>query len=140
MNKLQEKTFLGIDYGQKRIGLAIGTLDEKIARSFKIIHHIKELNDIVPAKQIDAFVVGWPLQSDGSEGETCHRVKLFCSALTRQFQKPIYYVDERLTSQKAENYLKDTLYMKIKNRQKILDAESARIILQRFFEEINRRK
>lgn len=134
MNKLQEKTFLGIDYGQKRIGLAIGSINDKIAKSFKIIHNIKELNDIVPAKQIEAFVVGWPLQPDGTEGETCAKVRLFCGALDKKFNLPIYYVDERLTSQRAENYLKETLCMRQENRKKVLDAESARLILQLFFD------
>lgn len=134
MNKIQEKTFLGIDYGQKRIGLAIGKKEDKIAHSFKIIHHINELNDIVPAKQIEAFVIGWPLQPDGTEGETCDKVQLFCGALERRFNLPIYKVDERLTSRKAETYLRDTLYMRPENRKKVLDAESARLILQLFFD------
>ena len=43
MNKLQAKTFLGIDYGVKRIGLALGDNAEKIARAFKIIHNITHL-------------------------------------------------------------------------------------------------
>ncbi len=133
MDKLQEKTFLGIDYGQKRIGLAIGSASDKIANKFKIIHNINELNDIVPSKQIDAFVIGWPLQPDGTEGATCDMVRSFCGALQKKFRLPIYYVDERLTSQKAENYLRDTLCMRPENRKKVLDAESARLILQLFF-------
>ena len=134
MKKIQEKTFLGIDYGTKRIGLALGKSDDKISKSFKIIHNINELNDIVPAKQIDAFVIGWPLQPDGTEGATCDQVRLFCGALQKKFNLPVYYVDERLTSQKAETFLKEGLCMRPENRKKVLDAESARIILQLFFD------
>ena len=132
MNKLQAKTFLGIDYGIKRIGLALGNSSEKVARSFKIIHQLKELEDIIPAKNIDAFVVGWPLQPDGTEGKTCEQVKLFCHRLKEKFKLPVYLVDERLSSKKSEEYLRDTLFMRPEKRKNILDAESARVILQEF--------
>ena len=135
MNKLQAKTFLGIDYGTKRIGLAVGDNSEKVARPFKIIHQLKELDDIVPAKNVDAFVIGWPLQPDGTEGETCHQVKLFCDRLTEKFGLPIYLVDERLSSKKSEEYLRDTLFMRTNKRKDILDAESAREILQKFLDQ-----
>ncbi len=137
MKKLQAKTFLGIDYGAKRIGLALGSESEKIARAFKIIHNLNELNDIVPAKNVDAFVVGWPLQPDGTEGETCQQVRLFCNRLTEKFGLPIFYVDERLSSKKSEEYLRDTLFMRASKRKDILDAESARVILQQFLNSIN---
>ena len=135
MKKLQEKTFLGVDYGTKRIGLALGNDTEKIARAFKIIHNMKELDDIVPAKNVGAFVVGWPLQPDGTEGETCAQVKLFCNRLTEKFGLPIYLMDERLSSKKSEEYLRDTLFMRANKRKDILDAESARVILQCFLNE-----
>lgn len=135
MNKLQAKTFLGIDYGVKRIGLALGDGDEKIARAFKIIHQLKELEDIVPAKNIGGFVVGWPLQPDGTEGETCTQVKLFCNRLKEKFGLPIFFVDERLSSKKSEEYLRDTLFMRADKRKDILDAESARVILQQFLDQ-----
>ncbi len=134
MNKLQAKTFLGIDYGTKRIGLALGNIAEKAARPFKIIHQLKELEDIVPAKNVDAFVVGWPLQPDGTEGETCRQVKLFCERLTEKFGLPVFYVDERLSSKKSEEYLRDSLFMRPDKRKDILDAESARVILQQFLD------
>lgn len=137
MNKLQVKTFLGIDYGAKRIGLALGSESEKVARAFKIIHNLNELNDIVPAKNVGAFVVGWPLQPDGTEGETCQQVKLFCNRLTEKFNLPVYFVDERLSSKKSEEYLRDTLFMRQNKRKNILDAESARVILQAFLDDLN---
>ena len=136
MNKLQVKTFLGVDYGIKRIGLALGNNTEKIARPFKIIHKMNELDDIVPAKNVDAFVVGWPLQPDGTEGDTCHQVKLFCARLTEKFGLPIYFVDERLSSKKSEEYLRDTLFMRAGKRKNVLDAESACVILQQFLGEL----
>ena len=135
MNKLQAKTFLGIDYGVKRIGLALGDSTEKVARALKIIHQLKELDDIIPAKNVGAFVVGWPLQPDGTEGETCAQVKLFYDRLKEKFGLPVYLVDERLSSKKSEEYLRDTLFMRASKRKEVLDAESARVILQEFLDQ-----
>ena len=129
-----QKNFLGIDYGEKRIGLALGNNTEKIAHSFKIIHKITELDDIVQAKSIQAFVIGLPLQPDGSEGKTAEMARQFARRLQEKFPLPIHWVDERKSSVAAENYLKNTLYMRPNKRKNILDADSASIILQRFFD------
>ena len=129
-----QKNFLGIDYGEKRIGLAIGNNSEKIAHTFKIIHKINELDDIVPAKEIHAFVIGLPLQPDGTEGKTAEMAHLFANRLQEKFNLPIYWIDETKSSVTAENYLKNTLFMRQDKRKNILDAESARIILQRWLD------
>ncbi len=127
-----EKNFLGIDYGTKRIGLALAGEKERLPRSFKIIHKLNELDDIVPAKNICAFVIGLPLQPDGSEGDTAANARLFATRLTEKYGLPVYWQDERKTSTTAENYLKETLYMRANKRKEILDAESARVILERW--------
>ena len=129
-----QKNFLGIDYGEKRIGLALGNDAERIAHTFKIIHKINELDDIVPAKDIQAFVIGLPIQPDGTEGKTAEMVRLFAARLEEKFCLPIYWIDERKSSVAAEKCLKETLYMRPDKRKDILDAESARIILQRWFD------
>ena len=136
MNKLQvKKTFLGIDYGTKRIGLALGDDSDCVARAFKTVYKLSELKDIVPAKQVDAFVMGLPLQPDGTEGDICIKARAFAEKLKSEFNLPVYWVDERLTSQRAESFLRDTLYMRPDKRKKILDAESARVILQMFLDQ-----
>ena len=129
-----QKNFLGIDYGEKRIGLAIGNNAEKVAHTFKTIHKLNELDDIVPAKDIQAFVIGLPLQPDGTEGKTAEMAHLFANRLAEKFNLPIHWIDERKSSVAAESFLKDTLFMRPDKRKNILDAESARIILQRFFD------
>ena len=129
-----QKNFLGIDYGEKRIGLAVGNSTEKIAHTFKTIHKINELDDIVLSKNIQAFVIGLPLQPDGTEGKTAELAHLFANRLQEKFHLPIYWIDETKSSTSAENYLKNTLFMRPDKRKDILDAESARIILQRWFD------
>ncbi len=129
-----EKNFLGIDYGSKRIGLAVAGEKERIARSFKIIHKLSELDDIVPSKNICAFIMGLPLQPDGTEGDTAANARLFATRLQEKYALPIYWQDERKSSVAAENYLKDNLFMRQNKRKEILDAESARVILDRWLQ------
>ena len=129
-----EKNYLGIDYGEKRIGLALGGEKEQIARAFKIIQKLNELDDIVPARNVCAFVLGLPLQPDGTEGSTAESARLFAARLQEKYGLPLYWQDERKTSVAAESYLKDTLFMRPDKRKALLDAESARVILQRWFD------
>ena len=129
-----KKNFLGIDYGTKRIGLALADEKERIARAFKIIHKLGELDDIVPAKDVVAFVIGLPLQPDGTEGDTAANARLFATRLEEKYHLPVYWQDERKSSTSAESYLKETLYMRPNKRKDILDAESARVILERWLE------
>ena len=130
-----EKNFLGIDYGTKRIGLALAGEKECLPRSFKIIHKLNELDDIIPAKNICAFVIGLPLQPDGTEGDTAASARLFAARLEEKYNLPVYWQDERKTSTTAENYLKKTLCMRPDKRKEILDAESACVILERWLKE-----
>ena len=129
-----EKNFLGIDYGTKRIGLALAGEKERIARAFKTIHKLNELDDIVPARNVCAFIVGMPFQPDGTEGETAAQVRLFAERIREKYGLPIYWQDERKTSAAAEDYLKNGLCMRANKRKNILDAESARLILDRWLQ------
>lgn len=129
-----EKNYLGIDYGEKRIGLALAGKSEKIPRAFKIIHKLNELDDIIFSKNVCAFVIGLPLQPDGTEGDTATNARLFANRLEEKYRLPIYWQDERKSSVNTENYLKETLCMRPKKRKQILDAESACTILQRWLD------
>ena len=80
-------------------------------------------------------MVGLPLQPDGTEGETAEAARLFAKRLEEKYGLPVYWQDERKTSVSAESYLKDALFMRPKKREEILDAESARIILDRWLKD-----
>ena len=125
---------LGIDYGSVRIGLALSDSVWEHAQPFKIISKIKELDDIVPAKNVVGFVLGLPLQTDGAEGETARQARLFANRLYEKFGLPILWIDERYTSVKAESYLKNDLFMRPDKRKKVLDAHAATLLLERAFE------
>lgn len=90
--------FLGIDYGEKHIGLAIGDNNLKIATPFGIVKNIKEIREIIKKEKIDKIIIGLPL---GFRGETEQTRK------TRQFAKNLEnfeFVDERFTSKMTENH------------------------------------
>ena len=124
---------LGIDYGSVRIGLALSDLKREQATPFKIISKIKELDDIVPAKNVVGFVIGLPLQTDGEEGATAQNARLFAARLTEKFNLPILWVDERYSSLETESYLQEACFMRPDKRKKVLDAHVAARLLERAF-------
>lgn len=121
---------LGIDYGTIRIGVALSDTERKIAEPFKIIYRLKELDDIVPAKNIRAFVVGLPLQTDGKEGEIARLTRLFCMRLIEKYALPVVLTDERYTSKFASEYMSGH-GVRLRKQKKTLDAVAAARILQK---------
>ena len=84
------KQLLGIDYGMKRIGLALSDTHGQFAEPFKIIYKLKELDDIIPAKNIEAIVIGLPLQTNGEEGDIAKQVHLFANRLVEKYNLPVF--------------------------------------------------
>ena len=125
---------MGIDYGSVRIGLALSDEKREQAKAFKIIAKIKELDDIVPAKGVVGFVIGLPLQPDGTPGATAEQAALFARRLIEKFGLPILWVDERYSSVETEDYLKDACFMRPDKRKKVLDARVAERLLERAFQ------
>ena len=129
--------FLGIDYGKKRIGLAICDPDEKIASPLAVLKNsprvIQEILDCIEAENADAIVIGLPLNMDDSEGPQARLVRGFAAALKSHTNLPLYLQDERLSSFEAEEKLADA-GLTIKKKQKRLDAVAAANILQAFLD------
>lgn len=121
---------LGIDYGMRRIGLALCDRSQKIATPFKIIYQLKELDDIIPAKEVKAIVVGLPLQTDGNEGDIARQVRLFSNRVSEKYALPVFLIDERYTSKYASEYLSGRC-MREEKQKKVLDAYAAARILQK---------
>ena len=121
---------MGIDYGSVRIGVALSDDGRDHIRPFKIISKIKELADIVSAKNVVGFVIGLPLQTDGREGSTAHQARLFADRLTDLFHLPILWVDERYSSVRTETYLQEVCFMRPNRRKQVLDARVAERLLE----------
>ncbi|MBD3670279.1 MAG: Holliday junction resolvase RuvX [Gammaproteobacteria bacterium] len=102
---------MGLDYGTKKIGLAIG---QTITRTSRPLATIKArdgkpdweaLDRLIKEWQPVALVVGRPLHMDGSEQEMTRRADKFANRLEQRYRLPLFRVDERLSSQEAENLL-----------------------------------
>ena len=132
--------FLGIDHGSKRIGLAVSDPDATLASPLKTIDAAANLSDQVAAVlscareyEIDAFVVGLPLNMDDTEGNQAKTVRRFGAELERISGKPVHYWDERLSSHAAEELLRPAELTRKKHKAR-LDRIAALVILQGFLD------
>lgn len=132
---------LGIDYGEKRIGLALSDPLGITARPFKLLvrtklsQDLKEIQALLEEHEITKVVIGLPLNMDGSEGFMVEASRKFSSALSEIHTIEIIEMDERLTSQQADMALKSASLRGAK-KKKHIDAVSAQIILQTYLDSI----
>jgi putative Holliday junction resolvase len=103
---------LGIDLGERRVGLAIGDDDGSVARPLATIRRRRALDDdeaalraIVDAERIEALVVGLPLEASGAEGPQAALTRAWADAVAERLGLPVTLRDERLSSHLAETRL-----------------------------------
>ena len=133
---------LGFDYGKKRIGLATGQTITCSATPCKTIEQI-DGNPDWPAiaheiKQWrpQALIVGMPYHIDGSENKMTAAARQFCYELEKRFKLPVIEINEALSSQQAEEILKENMKINQHNKQEI-DKMAAAIIVQRWLDQQN---
>ncbi len=131
-------TFLGIDYGTKRIGLAIGDDERRLATPVTTVtargtvdEHVDAILNDAQEYAVDAFVIGLPLNMDDSEGEQAKLTRGFGDKLARRTGKPVHYFDERLSSRTARELLLPARLTR-KKRKAVQDAVAAAVMLQEF--------
>lgn len=131
------KKYLGLDVGTKRIGLALGTNEIKIAYPFKTVNvdgnEIEELKKIVENEQIDTIVVGYPRNQQGEKTSQTEYTINFIEKFKNDFPTVVYQ-DESLSSITAENILKS---IGKPYQQSDIDSKAAAIILQDYLEKQN---
>jgi len=121
---------LGIDYGTKRVGIAIGDTESRVAVPYDVLEFgsstLASISEIVQRESIEAIVVGVPKTLHGEEGRSCELVRQFVKEL-KSLGVKIILEDERLTTVEVERAMKT--YGKAKRGiQK--DSAAAAIILQ----------
>lgn len=130
---------LAIDYGTKRIGLAVTDPLQMFASPLNTVSpedFDSFLEDYLKREEVDAFVVGYPVQMNNKPSESLNYINPFIKRLKKAFPgKDIHLVDERYTSQMALRIMIDG-GVKKKNRQdkSMIDKISASIILQSFLD------
>jgi putative Holliday junction resolvase len=126
---------LGLDIGDKRIGVALSDPDGILASPLTIINRrdesqdIKAITDIISQQRVGRIIVGLPRSLDGSLGEQAEKVKAFTQKLASHIQVPLEYRDERLTTVMAER-LGRAAGSKKTGRKARHDAQAAALILQ----------
>ncbi|MFN4082773.1 MAG: Holliday junction resolvase RuvX [Bacteroidia bacterium] len=132
---------LGIDYGTKRVGLAVTDELRIIATALATIKEIEVISYIenyLKTNNVEAFVVGLPLKLDGTDTHATQATEKFVSLLAKKFPHlPVYRVDERFTSKIAQQTL---LQMGLNKKQRAskenVDMISAVLILQTYLDSI----
>jgi len=130
---------LGIDYGHKRLGLALSDEGETLASPLPVYQRrdTKEdhafLAQLVEEKEVRQIVVGLPRNMDGSLGEMAQEVLAFVETLKKKTHLPIDTFDERLTSAEAERVLIQANLSR-KRRKTLRDSLAAVLILQGYLE------
>ncbi len=124
---------MGIDWGEKRIGIALSDPLKIISQRFKTVEFkskdslLEEIKKIIKEKEVGKIVVGLPRRTDGRVGKSEKKVNNFIEWLSKSLKIDIVKWDERYTSVLAGKITKD---------KKILDALSAQIMLQSYLESL----
>lgn len=122
-------TILAFDYGEKRIGVAVGNTLTKTAEPLVIIQQKnqderwKAIEGLIKEWQADLLVVGLPKHPDGAEHVMTQKAQRFGNQLHGRFQKQVVWVDERYTSVSVQDGH---------------DALAAQLILQQYLAELGR--
>jgi putative Holliday junction resolvase len=128
---------LGIDYGQKRIGLAMAR--HSMAFPFKTLDKstrdrlFADLMSIIATEGVEAIVLGLPLDMNGDETLTTRQVLNFRDSLARRTELPIHLVNEALTSFDARQRLREAGVPERKHKE-MLDQMAAVCILETYLE------
>ena len=131
---------LGLDVGNRRIGVAVSDTLKVIARPVDIIDRkhqgtasaIQRVVEYVQEHQPDEIIVGYPFNADGTAGPQAHSVEQFTALLRARVGVPVRYYDERYSTGEAQEIISGK---KRKDQDQHDDAVAAAVILQRYLDE-----
>lgn len=132
-------TVLAFDFGEKRIGVAVGESELAQAHPLAVIHaqsnddRLAAIAKLVAEWQPEQLVVGLPTHADGTPHALTALCRKFAERLGKRFGLPVGLADERLTSRDAETRLRET-GRNAKSARAVLDAVAAQLILQTWFD------
>lgn len=132
-------TLLGFDFGEKRIGIAVGQSLTGSVTPLTTLSAVQQKPDwagieaLIKEWQPDRLIVGLPLHMDGSEQSLTQRVKRFGNQLKGRYNLPVEWMDERLTSHAAESMLREQ--GKKRSDKQDIDKIAAALILQSWLEQ-----
>ncbi|KKR06946.1 MAG: hypothetical protein UT33_C0006G0022 [Candidatus Peregrinibacteria bacterium GW2011_GWC2_39_14] len=139
---MQKTRILGIDFGLKRIGVAISDSDCKIALPRDPIENngydgvLEEIASICDENLIKAIVLGYPVGFKGERTNIIEKVDDFCARLKDELNITVILEDERYTTVQAHKYMNDAGIRKSR-KQGLKDSISATIFLQVYLDKLN---
>lgn len=128
-------TLVGIDLGSKTVGLALSDIERSFAGSYRTLERRKfvqdwsEIEKLVRRENVVGFVMGLPLNMDGSSGPRVQASKTYARSIRGVSPLPILFWDERLSTFEAERALIAADMSRTK-RAAVIDATAAAVILQ----------
>ncbi len=144
--KIARKVFvriLGIDYGEKKIGIALSDFTNTIATPLCVINAekencIEEIERIVREHEIEKIIVGLPINMSGTIGKRAMITKEFISFLSEKVNVDIIEWDERLSTRFSDRILNKAKVKGRKNKKNVIDKIAATFILQGYLDSLNR--
>lgn len=134
------KRLLGIDYGLRRIGLAVGDTEGRIAVPVAVLNQggspqqqVQAIVAVAVEYGVDEYVLGMPLNMDDSVGKQAKITQSFGKLLGEVSGCVVHECDERLSSAAADDYMQQT-ELTHKQKKSRRDALAAQVILQTFFD------
>lgn len=134
---------LGVDFGFKRIGIAVAEVEFKIVTprnpleaTGTLKRDAENLSALAKNEQADKIVLGLPIEEDGNRGKMARVCQTVADHL-RGFGHEVELVDERMSSVEAENILRQE-DLKASQRRKLRDGEAARILLERYIDTLEK--
>lgn len=133
---------LAIDYGSRRMGLAVSDALGITAQGLKTMQRrnkqadFQYLQRMIRNYEVREIVLGYPLKMSGEKGPQSEKVAEFGEALRQRFGLPVHLWDERLTSAEANRLLREA-ELSIEKRARAVDRMAAVLILQSFLEARN---
>lgn len=135
------RRMIGLDFGGKRIGVAVCGPDHKTASAVQTIIRrnlsldLQELHSIIKDYEASGLIFGWPLNQDGQPGPMCERVRSFADETLKHpdirclIQWAAYF-DERLSTKSVDEFLVKSVDMSRTKRKQVIDKLAAQRILQ----------
>ena len=129
-------TYLGFDFGNKKIGTSVGQSTTKIANPLQTIRSINQqpnwtlISQLITEWQPAGLVVGISHQADGSANLITPRMQKFCRQLEGRYNLPVFQIDEAFSTFEAKQLLFDDLHVSAGKLWDVQDQLAAQLILQ----------
>lgn len=133
------KRVMGLDLGERRIGIALSDALQVTAQPLALLERttpagdLAAIADLAKTHEVEAIIVGLPLMMDGTIGEQAQRAVAFVEALQPQVSCPVHVLDERLTTVQGERALV-AMDLSRRRRKRVIDQVAAQLILQAYLD------